>query len=72
LKQRTPATNSGLAKGGLTCFVETFVQGSTFVLRMNFSAENPALRQAAKRCGQVKKRHSIHKRELPNNYIDRS
>jgi len=49
LKQRTPATNSGLAKGGLTCFVETFVQGSTFVLRMNFSAENPALRQAAKR-----------------------
>ena len=38
-----------LAKGGVSCFVETFVQGSTFVLRMNFSAKNPALRQAAKR-----------------------
>ena len=45
----TTATNSGLAKGGLTCFVETFVQGSTYVLRMNFCAKNPALRQAAKR-----------------------
>jgi len=41
--------NSGLAKGGVSCFVEPFVQGSAFVLRMNFSAKNPALRQAAKR-----------------------
>jgi hypothetical protein len=41
--------NSGLAKGGLTCFVETFVQGSAFVLRMNISAKNHALRQAANR-----------------------
>jgi hypothetical protein len=47
--ERTPAPNSGLAKGGLTCFDETFVQGSKFVLRMNFCAKNPALRQAAKR-----------------------
>lgn len=41
--------NSGLAKDGLTCFVSTFVLKQTFVLRMNFSAKNPALRQAAKR-----------------------
>lgn len=47
IKQRT--ANSGLAKGGVSCFVETFVQGSTFVLRLNFSAKNPALRQATKR-----------------------
>ena len=47
---RMPAHNSSLAKGGLTYFVETFVLGSTFVLRMNFCAKNPALRQAAKRC----------------------
>jgi hypothetical protein len=40
---RMLTTNSGLAKGGLTCFVETFV------LRMNFCTKNPALRQAAKR-----------------------
>lgn len=46
---RMPAHNSSLAKGGLTYFVETFVLGSTFVLRMNFCAKNPALRQAAKR-----------------------
>jgi hypothetical protein len=44
-----PAANSGLAKGGLTCFVETFVLKQTLVLRMNVSAKNPALRQAAKR-----------------------
>lgn len=41
--------NSGLAIGGLTCFAETFVHKQTFVLRMNFSAKNPAHRQAANR-----------------------
>ena len=46
---RMPAHNSSLAKGGLTYFIETFVLGSTFVLRMNFCAKNPALRQAANR-----------------------
>jgi len=44
--------NSGLAKGGLTCFVETFVLNRTFRFRMNFCAKNPALRQAANRYGQ--------------------
>lgn len=34
---------------GQTFFVETFVQVSTFVLRMNFRAKNPALRQARNR-----------------------
>jgi hypothetical protein len=48
-EQITTTANSGLAKGGVSCFVETFVQGSTFVLRMNFCAKNPALRQARKR-----------------------
>lgn len=46
---RTTTANSGLAKGGVSCFVETFVVNQTFVLRMNFCAKNPALRQAAKR-----------------------
>jgi hypothetical protein len=42
--------NSGFALWGLTCFVETFVQGSTFLLRMNSVVLlSPALRQAAKR-----------------------
>ena len=44
--------NSGFALWGLTCFVETFVQGSTFLLRMNSSAKNPPQRKAAKRCTQ--------------------
>ena len=43
-----------MAKGGLTCFEETFVLKQTFVLRMNFSAKIPALLQAAKRCRQLK------------------
>jgi hypothetical protein len=47
--ERKTTTNSGLAKGGLTSFEKTFVQGSTEVLRMNISAEFPALRQAANR-----------------------
>ena len=46
---RITVHNSGLSKGGLTCFVETFVVKQTFVLRINFSAKNPALRQAANR-----------------------
>jgi hypothetical protein len=47
VKQRT--ANSSLAKGGLTCFVETFVLKQTFDFRMNFGAKNPALRQATNR-----------------------
>jgi len=50
--KRRAAHNIGLAIWRLTCFVETFVQGSAFVLRMNFSAKIPALRQAAKRYAQ--------------------
>jgi hypothetical protein len=46
---RKPAANSGFALWGLTCFVETFVQGSTLMLNMNSSAKNPPQRKAAKR-----------------------
>ena len=49
MTERRTADNSGLAKGGVSCFVETFVLNQTFVLRMNICAKNPALRQAAKR-----------------------
>ena len=44
--------NSGFTLWGLTCFVETCVQGSTFVLHMNSSAKNPPQRKAAKRYRQ--------------------
>lgn len=46
---RMPAHNSGFALWGLTCFYYTFVQGSTFELRMNIIAKNPPQRKAAKR-----------------------
>ncbi|TZF86082.1 hypothetical protein FW774_03210 (plasmid) [Pedobacter sp. BS3] len=46
-KQR-PA-NIVLAIGGLNVFVSTEVQNSTFVLRLKFSAKNPAHRQYAAR-----------------------
>ena len=46
-KQRTP--NIGLAIWRLKCFYETFVQGSTAVILLNFCAKNPPHRQAAKR-----------------------
>ena len=37
-----PAHNKVLPKAGLNGFDWAFVQGSTFVLRLNFSAKNPA------------------------------
>ena len=47
------AGNNGFALWGQTCFIETFVQDSTFVLRMNSSAKNPPQRKAANRYRQV-------------------
>lgn len=48
-KDRKPTANRGFALWGLTCFVEAFVQGSTFLLRMNSSARNPPQRKAPNR-----------------------
>jgi hypothetical protein len=42
-------TNSRFAKAGISCFYESEVLNSSFVLRMKFSGKNPALRVAAKR-----------------------
>lgn len=63
-EQRTTTANSGLAKGGVSCFVETFLQGSTFVLRMNICAKNPTLRQAANRYVQAKTTLSSNEKAL--------
>jgi len=46
-KQRT--ANIGLAIWRLKCFYETFVQGSTAVILLNFCAKNPPHRQAENR-----------------------
>jgi hypothetical protein len=39
--KRRAAQNSGLAKGGLTCFVETFVQGSAYVFVLTLMLKIP-------------------------------
>ena len=43
------AGNIGLAIWRLKCFFETFVQGSTAVILLNFCAKNPPHRQAENR-----------------------
>ena len=46
---RMPVPNSRFAKAGVSCFYDSEVLNSNFMLLMNFSAENPRLRKAAKR-----------------------
>ena len=45
--QRSPATNTGLAKVAVQCSADTFVVKQSLVLRINISGENRHLRQAA-------------------------
>ncbi|MCZ2131578.1 MAG: hypothetical protein LC116_00055, partial [Bacteroidetes bacterium] len=49
-EQRT--ANSTYPKGGVSCSADSFVVAESSVLRMKFSAKNPALRVAANRYGQ--------------------
>lgn len=49
LENRKTGANIDFALWGLTCFEETFVQGSTFVVRMNSCAKKNPQRKAAKR-----------------------
>ena len=51
-KEEARTDNIVLAIGGLNGFVSTEVQNSTFVLRIKFSAKNPAHRQYAARYSQ--------------------
>ena len=53
MTKRKTAYNIGLAIWRLKCFYETFVQGSTVGILLNFCAENPPHRQAANRCLQA-------------------
>lgn len=46
------AANSTYPKGGVSCFADSFVVAESSVLRMKFSAKNPALRVAANRWQQ--------------------
>jgi len=55
---RTTGYNSTYPKGGVSCFADTFVGIVSSVLRMKFSAKNPALRVAANRYKQGYDDHS--------------
>jgi hypothetical protein len=47
--RRKTGYNSRFAKAGVSCFYDSEVLNSSFVLLINFSAENPRLRKAANR-----------------------
>jgi len=48
-KKESRTANKVLPKAGLNGFDWAFVQGSTFVLRLNYCTKNPRLRQYPKR-----------------------
>ncbi len=52
ISHRRCRLNKVLPKAGQNGFDWTFVQGSTFVLRLNFCAKNPRLRQYPNRYSQ--------------------
>jgi len=53
MENRKTGYNTVLPKAGVNGSDWAFVQGSTFVLRLNVSAKNPRLRQYPKRWQQV-------------------
>ena len=55
-RQEARTANKVLPKAGLNGFDWTFVQNSTFVLRLNFCTKNPRLRQYPNRCAQYYRR----------------
>ena len=53
LKEEQRPGNKVLPKAGLNGFDWTFVQGSTFVILLNYCAKNPRLRQYPNRYQQA-------------------
>jgi hypothetical protein len=52
-EQKITCANNRFAKAGVLCFYESEVLNSSFVDLMKFSAENPFLGKAVKRCAQA-------------------
>jgi len=52
-KKNTERTTAVWRNGGCNASYDSFVEGSSEVLRLNFCAKNPPLRQAANRYEQV-------------------
>ena len=53
MRQEGRTHNIGLAIWRLKCYYDTFVQGSTAVILLNFCANNPPHRQAENRYRQA-------------------
>jgi hypothetical protein len=51
--ERKTAYNSTYPKGGVSCSKDSFVVNQTLVFQIKFCGKSPALRVAAKRCGQL-------------------
>jgi hypothetical protein len=51
-KQKGQQLTAVWRNGGCSASYDSFVVGSSAVLRLNFCAKNPPLRQAAKRCAK--------------------
>lgn len=57
--KKTPACNSRFAKAGVSCFYDSEVLNSSFVLLIKLSAKNPRLRKAANRYAQAYKNYKL-------------
>ncbi len=66
--ERQPVT-AVWRNGGFSASYDSFVICSSAVLRLNFCAKNPPLRQAAKRYAQAEKRHSKMTMNRERDYI---
>jgi len=55
LKEEHQPVTAVWRNGGFSASYDSFVVGSSAVLRLNFCAKNPPLRQAAKRYAQAEK-----------------
>jgi len=49
-ERKTPY-NSSYPKGGVSCFIDSFVVNGSFVFQIKFCSKSPALRVAANRYG---------------------
>lgn len=46
--ERKATANNSIAKAGVSCFADTFVQGGSSVLKMKFSSKTPRYRNLIK------------------------
>jgi hypothetical protein len=66
IQTKITSANSHFVIAGVSSLNDNVVLNLSFVLLMNFSAENPLLRKTAKRYKQAKREHSI-KNNITNN-----